>query len=225
MTRFGYTLMTEQSGPKDLVRYAAAAEDSGFDLLVSSDHYFPWLSAQGHAPYAWTVLGAVAQVTKRVELMTYVTCPTMRYHPAVVAQKAATMQLLSDGRFTLGLGAGENLNEHVVGGSWPLARLRHEMLGEAVEIIRALWSGGYVNYAGRHFDVEAARLWDLPETPPEIGIAVSGRDSCRLAGRHADVMVAVQPDPALGRMFDAAGGAGKPRVGQVPLSYDRDERA
>jgi G6PDH family F420-dependent oxidoreductase len=102
MTRFGYTLMTEQSGPKDLVRYASAAEDAGFDLLVSSDHYFPWLSAQGHAPYAWTLLGAVAQVTQQVELMTYVTCPTMRYHPAVVAQKAATLQILADGRFTFG---------------------------------------------------------------------------------------------------------------------------
>ena len=106
MTRFGYTLMTEQSGPKELVRYAAAAEDAGFDFAVSSDHYSPWLSAQGHAPYAWTVLGAVAQVTSAIELMTYVTCPTMRYHPAVVAQKAATLQILADGRFTLGLGVG-----------------------------------------------------------------------------------------------------------------------
>jgi G6PDH family F420-dependent oxidoreductase len=220
----GYTMMCEQAGPKQLVRDVRLAEDAGFDFAVISDHYFPWLDAQGHSPYAWSVLGAAAQATERIPLMTYVTCPTRRYHPAVVAQKAATMQLLSDGRFTLGLGAGENLNEHVVGGSWPLARLRHEMLAEAVEIIRALWSGGYVNYAGRHFDVEAARLWDLPEQPPDIGIAVSGRDSCRLAGRHADVMVAVQPDPELGRMFDAAGGAGKPRVGQVPVSYDRDER-
>ena len=115
MTRFGYTLMTEQSGPKELVRYAVSAEHAGFDFEVSSDHYFPWLSSQGHAPYAWSVLGAVAHATERVELMTYVTCPTMRYHPAVVAQKAATLQILADGRFTLGLGSGENLNEHVVG--------------------------------------------------------------------------------------------------------------
>ena len=110
MTRFGYTLMTEQSGPKELVAYAEKAEQVGFDFEVMSDHYFPWLSAQGHAPYAWSVLGAVAHVTNRVELYTYVTCPTMRYHPAVVAQKAATIQLLADGRFTLGLGSGENLN-------------------------------------------------------------------------------------------------------------------
>src|SRR5215203_3513681 len=132
MTRFGYTLMTEQSGPKELVRYAISAERAGFDFEVSSDHYFPWLAAQGHAPYAWTVLGAVAQATERVELLTYVTCPTMRYHPAVVAQKAATLGVLSDGRFTLGLGAGENLNEHVVGMGWPAIATRQEMLAEAI---------------------------------------------------------------------------------------------
>ena len=128
MTRFGYTLMTEQSGPKELVRYAVSAERAGFDFEVSSDHYFPWLSAQGHAPYAWSVLGAVAHATEQVELFTYVTCPTMRYHPAVVAQKAATLQILADGRFTLGLGSGENLNEHVVGKRWPTVARRHEML-------------------------------------------------------------------------------------------------
>src|SRR6478735_4976491 len=134
MTRFGYTLMTEQSGPKALVDYAVAAERIGFDFEVSSDHYFPWLDAQGHSPYAWTVLGAVAQATERVDLMTYVTCPTIRYHPAVVAQKAATLGILSDGRFTLGLGAGENLNEHVVGRGWPAVDERHGLLVEAVDI-------------------------------------------------------------------------------------------
>src|SRR4030088_3666298 len=154
--------------------------------------------------------------------MTYVTCPIRRYHPAVVAQKAATMQLLSDGRFTLGLGAGENLNEHIVGGRWPLAGLRHEMLEEAVEIIRALWAGDTVTYRGEHFDVESAQVWDLPDTSPPIGIAGSGPASCHLAGRRADVMVAVQPEPLLGQMFDMAGGAGKPRVAQIALSYDPD---
>src|SRR6478735_12503707 len=172
MTRFGYTLMTEQSGPRELVRYAVDAERLGFDFEVSSDHYFPWLDTQGHSAYAWSVLGAAAQATDRIGLMTYVTCPTVRYHPAVVAQKAATVQLLADGRFTLGLGAGENLNEHVVGGGWPLARVRHEMLGEALEIIKALFEGDYVDFRGRHFDVEAAKLWDVPATLPPIGIAV-----------------------------------------------------
>jgi G6PDH family F420-dependent oxidoreductase len=136
MTRFGYTLMTEQSGPRELVRYAQAAEDRGFDLLVSSDHYSPWLESQGHSPYAWTLMGAVAQATDRVELMTYVTCPTMRYHPAVVAQSSATLQILAEGRFTLGLGSGERLNEHTTGEGWPGADVRQDMLAEAVEVIR-----------------------------------------------------------------------------------------
>jgi G6PDH family F420-dependent oxidoreductase len=135
------------------------------------------------------------------------------------------MQLLSDGRFTLGLGAGENLNEHIVGGQWPIAGVRHEMLEEAVEIIRALWEGGTVTYRGKHFEVESAKVWDLPDSPPPIGIAVSGPRSCRLAGRQADVMIAVEPRAELGTMFDDAGGAGKPRIGQIALSYDRDPQA
>ena len=183
MTLFGYTMMCEQAGPKQLVRDVALAEEAGFDFAVISDHYFPWLDVQGHAPYAWSVLGAAAQTTGHIPLMTYVTCPIRRYHPAVVAQKAATMQLLSDGRFTLGLGAGENLNEHIVGGWWPPAGVRHQMLEEAVEIIRALWAGDTVTYRGEHFDVESAKVWDLPDTAPPIGIAVSGPESCRLAGR------------------------------------------
>jgi alkanesulfonate monooxygenase SsuD/methylene tetrahydromethanopterin reductase-like flavin-dependent oxidoreductase (luciferase family) len=137
MTSIGYTLMTEQSGPKELVTWAIGAERAGFDFEVMSDHYFPWADEQGHAPYAWTVLGAVAQVTSRVDLMTYVTCPMFRYHPAVVAQKAATLQIVSDGRFTLGLGSGENLNEHVTGDGWPPVSVRHEMLDEAIQVIRS----------------------------------------------------------------------------------------
>src|SRR3954452_2041589 len=132
MVHFGYTLMTEQSDPNSLVQWAVEAEQAGWDFEVSSDHYFPWLDSQGHAPNAWVTLGAVAHATEQVELMTYVTCPTVRYHPAVVAQQAATVGLLSDGRFTLGLGAGENLNEHVVGRGWPPANVRHEMFVEAV---------------------------------------------------------------------------------------------
>ena len=146
MTRFGYTLMTEQSGPRELVDYAIAAEGVGFDFEVASDHYSPWLVSQGHAPYAWSVLGAVAQATERVELATYVTCPTLRYHPAVVAQKAATMQLLSEGRFILGLGAGENLNEHVIGEGWPPVDQRQDMLEEAVHIIRELHTGDFIKH-------------------------------------------------------------------------------
>ncbi|HEV3365250.1 MAG TPA: TIGR03557 family F420-dependent LLM class oxidoreductase, partial [Acidimicrobiia bacterium] len=222
MVSFGYTVMGEQAGPKQLVADAQRAEAAGFDFIAASDHYFPWLSEQGHSPYTWSVLGAIAQATERIELMTYVTCPIMRYHPTVVAQKAATIQLLSDGRFTLGLGAGENLNEHVIGHGWPSVDIRHEMLSEAIQIIRSLLAGDTVTFRGDHLDAADARLWDLPPDPPPIGVAVSGPDSCQLAGELADVMIAVEPRRQLGDMFDAAGGAGKPRIGQVGLSYDAD---
>jgi G6PDH family F420-dependent oxidoreductase len=227
MTRFGYTLMTEQSGPKDLVRYAVSAENVGFDFEVSSDHYFPWLSSQGHAPYAWTVLGAVAHATERVELATYVTCPTMRYHPAVVAQKAATLQILSDGRFLLGLGAGENLNEHIVGRGWPSVDRRHEMLKEAVQIIRELFGGELVSWKGEHFEVDSARLWDLPEIPVPIGIAVSGEKSVEMFAPLGDHLIAVEPDKSLVDAWHnarrATGLHGEQRViGQIPVSWDPD---
>ena len=226
MTKFGYTMMTEQSRPDQLVRDVVAAEQAGFDFSVTSDHFQPWLSEQGHSGYAWSILGAAAQATDTIGLMTYVTCPILRYHPAVVAQKAATMQILSGNRFRLGLGAGENLNEHVVGRRWPAVGARHEMLGEALDIIAGLFDGqDSFNYRGRHFDVEQAKLWDLPEDRVPIGIAVSGPDSCRMAGARADLMIAVQPEAELGEMFDAAGGSGKPRVGQVALAYDPDRQA
>src|SRR3954453_23971692 len=170
--------MCEQSDPRWLVRDAAAAEQAGFPFAVMSDHYFPWLPSQGHSPNAWATLGAVAQATSVLELMTYVTCPIMRYHPAVVAQQAATVGLLSDGRFTLGLGSGENLNEHAVGGGWPPVNVRHEMLAEAIDIIRALFNGDYVNYDGKHFQGDSARVWDLPAQRVPIGIAVSGSQGC-----------------------------------------------
>ncbi len=221
----GYTMMCEQSGPSELVTDLVAAEQAGFDFSVISDHYFPWLDEQGHSPYAWSVLGAASQATSRIPLMTFVTCPIRRYHPTVIAQKAATMQLLSRGRFSLGLGAGENLNEHVVGGGWPSADDRHDMLREAVEIIRALWEGGYVRHQGRHFAFDSAKIWDLPDDPPPLGIAVSGSDSVRLAGDLADVLIATEPKSELCAGFEAGGGAGKPRYGQLALSWDRDESA
>jgi G6PDH family F420-dependent oxidoreductase len=225
MTVIGYTMMCEQSGPKALVADVQAAERAGFEFAVISDHYFPWVEAMGHSPYAWSVLGAAAQVTGRIELMTYVTCPIKRYHPAVVAQKAATVDLLADGRFTLGVGAGENLNEHVTGGGWPPVNVRHQMLEEAVDIIRALWTGDYVSYDGRHFQVDSARVWDLPERPPALAIAASGGQSAGLAGRKADGLIAVEPSSAVVGAFDAAGGTGKPRIGQLPICYDPDRDA
>src|SRR6185437_4859154 len=228
MTRFGYTMMCEQAPPDQLVRDLQSAEAAGFDFSVISDHYQPWLDEQGHSGYAWSILGAAAQATSTIGLMTYVTCPILRYHPAVVAQKAATMGILSGNRFRLGLGAGENLNEHVVGQGWPAVGVRHEMLSEAVDLIGALFDADddvRVNYRGRHFEVEQARLWDRPSERVPIGIAVSGESSCRLAGRKADAMVAVEPKSELVEMFDGAGGQGKPKVGQVPLAYDTDRDA
>ncbi|MFE7580195.1 LLM class F420-dependent oxidoreductase [Streptomyces gardneri] len=225
MTRIGYTMMTEQAGPRELVSHVAAAEKAGFDFSVISDHSFPWLESQGHAPYAWSVLGAAAQATHEIPLMTYVTCPTFRYHPVVVAQKAATMQILSAGRFRLGLGSGENLNEHVIGAGWPAAQVRLEMLEEAVGIIRRMFAGEDVDHHGAHFDVANARLWDVPDEPPPIGIAVSGPGSCALAGRSADLVIATEPERELLEAFDAHGGAGKPRSGQLPVCYDPDREA
>lgn len=223
MTSFGYTLMTEQSGVRDLVRYAQQAEQVGFDFEVSSDHYSPWLTEQGHAPYAWTLLGAVAQVTERVELMTYVTCPTIRYHPAVVAQKAATVQQLSQGRFTLGLGAGENLNEHVVGEGWPPVDQRQAMLQEAVEIIRELLTGDLVTYDGEWFRVDGARVWEAPEAGVPIGVAVSGKKSVERFSPLADHLIAVEPD---GDLIDswkqAQGDTPRRAIGQIPISWDPD---
>lgn len=225
MVQFGYTMMTEQAGPKDLVDHVVQAERAGFDFTVTSDHYSPWLTSQGHSPYAWAVLAAAAQVTERIPLMTYVTCPTVRYHPAIVAQKAATLQLLAEGRFRLGLGAGENLNEHVVGGGWQPADVRHEMLSEAVDIIRKLFAGGYVNHRGTHYQVESAKLWDLPDEVPPIGLAVSGEQSCALAGRLADLLIATEPKTELLEAFSRHGGAGKPRIGQQPICWDPDRKA
>ncbi|WP_435747417.1 LLM class F420-dependent oxidoreductase [Nocardioides sp. SYSU DS0663] len=229
MTSFGYTLMTEQSGPRDLVRYAVAAERAGFDFEVSSDHYSPWLAEQGHAPYAWTTLGAIAHATERVGLMTYVTCPTTRYHPAVVAQKAATLQLLAEGRFTLGLGSGENLNEHVVGQGWPTVGVRQEMLAEAIEVIRALHTGELVDHRGTHFDVESARIWDLPEQGVDIGVAVAGERGIEQLAPLADHLVAVEPRADLVEAWNATEGApkvgsgGARAVGQIPICWGPDE--
>jgi G6PDH family F420-dependent oxidoreductase len=225
MTRFGYTLMTEQSGPKELVGYAVDAERAGFDFEVSSDHYSPWLTEQGHAPYAWSVLGAVAQATERVELATYVTCPTMRYHPAVIAQKSATMQLLSDGRFILGLGSGENLNEHVVGEGWPSVAARQDMLEEAVTIIRELHTGDLVTWEGEYFRVDSARIWDVPEGGVPLGIAVSGEKSIERFAPLGDHLITTEPSADLISGWAAArpGGAPSRSIGQIPISWAPDK--
>ena len=186
--------------------------------------------SQGHAPYAWTVLGAVAHATEQVELMTYVTCPTIRYHPAVVAQKAATLQILADGRFTLGVGSGENLNEHVVGQGWPTVARRQEMLKEAIQIIRELWTGELVDWKGEYFQVDSARIWDVPETPVPIAAAVSGDRSVEVFAPLADHLIAVEPNKALVDSWHEArrgtGLSGDVRViGQIPICWDPDREA
>src|SRR4051812_42370980 len=159
MTQFGYTMMCEQSPPDQLVRDLQKAEAAGFDFSVISDHYQPWLAEQGHSGYAWSILGAAAQATERIPLMTYVTCPIIRYHPAVVAQKAATMQILSGGRFRLGLGAGENLNEHVVGKRWPMAGGRHPVLAQAGGVVSRLFDGGGGRLPGGPPPRAAGKTW------------------------------------------------------------------
>ncbi|WP_230313537.1 TIGR03557 family F420-dependent LLM class oxidoreductase [Nakamurella alba] len=216
--------MTEQSGPTALIRYAQQAERAGFDFEVSSDHFFPWLDEMGHSPNAWVTLGAVAQATESVGLMTYVTCPTFRYHPTVVAQQAATLQIISGNRFTLGLGSGESLNEHIVG-PWPGANVRQDKLVEAVHIIRELFDGGPVSRHSQYFDVDSARLWDLPDTRVPIGIAVSGQQSCELFSPLADVMVGIDPEPELAEYWDGARDGSSRKVAQLPVSWDSDADA
>lgn len=222
MVRFGYTLMTEQSGPKQLVGYAVDAERLGFEFAVSSDHYSPWLTEQGHASYAWTLLGAVAQATSTIDLTTYVTAPTIRYHPAIVAQKAATLAILSDDRFTLGLGSGENLNEHVVGEGWPSVAVRQDMLEEAVHLIRELHTGDLVTWEGNYFRVDSARIWDLPDKPVEIGLAVSGTKSIERFAPIADHFITTEPDAELISQWTAVRGvdaAPSRTIGQIPICW------
>jgi G6PDH family F420-dependent oxidoreductase len=214
--------MTEQSAPRDLVDYATAAERAGFDFEVSSDHYSPWLTSQGHAPYAWSVLGAVSQVTDHVELATYVTCPIQRYHPAVVAQKAATLQSLSNGRFILGLGSGENLNEHVTGEGWPPIAQRQDMLVEATTIIRRLLSGELVTWEGDYFRIDSARVWDAPEEGVPIGVAVSGESSVEQFAPLADHLIAVQPDAEVIKDWDRVHQGDSRKIGQLPICWDPD---
>ena len=226
MVRFGYTLMTEQSGPKQLVGYAVDAERHGFEFAVSSDHYSPWLTEQGHASYAWTMLGAVAQATTTIELATYVTAPTIRYHPAVIAQKAATLAILSDDRFLLGLGSGENLNEHVVGEGWPAVSARQDMLEEAVHIIRALHTGELVTWEGDYFRVDSARIWDLPDKPVPIGLAVSGEKSIERFAPLGDHLITTEPEAELVSQWTAVRGADAApsrSIGQIPICWAPDK--
>ena len=223
MMKIGYKLSSEEHGPQDLVRYARMAEEAGFDFAAISDHFHPWTDKQGHSPFVWAVIGAIAEATEHIELGTGVTCPTVRTHPAVIAQAAATAGCLLPGRFWLGVGTGENLNEHIVGSRWPQASVRREMLKEAVEVIRSLWEGGSRSHHGEHYTVENARLYDLPEALPPIYVAASGEKAGRLAGEIGDGLISVGPDEDLLKTFDESGGKGKPRLAEATVCWAADE--
>jgi G6PDH family F420-dependent oxidoreductase len=216
MTDLGYCLTSELHGPRELVDYARLAEGAGFRYALISDHYHPWTSTQGHSPFVWGVIGGIAQVTNELTLGTGVTCPTTRIHPAIVAQAAATASLMLEGRFFLGVGSGENLNEHILGDRWPPAAVRQEMLEEAVEVMRMLWTGEFVIHHGDHYTVENARVYDAPEGGSlPVYVAAGGPKAAALAGRIGDGFVGVAPKKGNLEVFDEEGGRGKPKVGQL----------
>jgi coenzyme F420-dependent glucose-6-phosphate dehydrogenase len=219
----GYTLSSEEHPPNDLVRNARAAEEAGFEFLSISDHFHPWVGAQGQSPFVWSVIGAVAQATRRIRLGTGVTCPTIRIHPAIIAQAAATSQVMLEGRFYLGVGTGEELNEHVVGARWPGPEERLEMLEEAIEVMRLLWEGGYQSHYGEHYTVEQAQIFTLPDEPPPIHVAAAQPNAAQLAGRLGDALITTSPDDDLKSEFEDAGGKGKPCYGQLDVCYAETE--
>jgi G6PDH family F420-dependent oxidoreductase len=221
----GYFLSSEEYGPRDLVDQAARAEAAGWTELLISDHYHPWIEAQGHSPFVWGVLGAIAQAAPRSTVTTGVTCPTVRIHPAVLAQSTATASLLLDGRFRFGVGSGENLNEHILGDGWPDTDTRLDMLEEAVEVIRELWAGEQLNHAGDHYIVRNARIYDPPAEAPAVIVSGFGPKAAELAGRIGDGFICMQPDADLLKVFRDAGGEGKPAYNGLKVCYgpDHDE--
>ena len=223
MPELGYALSSEEQGPEALVRNAVMAEEAGFSFAVVSDHFHPWIDQQGESPFVWTVIGAIARATEALYLATGVTCPTMRVHPAVIAQAAATAGALMPGRFALGVGTGENLNEHVTGQRWPSAGERRQMLAEAVEVIRLLWSGELVSHRGNHYTVDRARLYTLPEELPPILFAAGGKKAAELAGQLGDGLVSTAPDGDLVQAFEQAGGTRHPRYGQLTVCWAATE--
>ena len=223
MVELGYALSSEEHTPRDLVRNAVAAEEAGFTFALISDHFHPWIDQQGQSPFVWSVIGAIANATEGLRLGTGVTCPTMRIHPAILAQAAATAASLMPGRFFFGIGTGENLNEHVLGLRWPPPEERLEMLEEAVEVIRELWKGEYTTHRGKHYTVSQARIYSLPDELPPIAIAAAAPKAAELAGRIGDAFISVAPEAELVGRFEAAGGAGKPTYGQLTVCWAESE--
>jgi G6PDH family F420-dependent oxidoreductase len=224
MTQFGYALSSEEHTPNDLVKYARRAEETGFSFALISDHYHPWINEQGHSPFVWGVIGGIAQVTGRLQLGTGVTCPTMRTHPAIIAQAAATAAAMMPGRFFLGVGTGENLNEHILGERWPPHDIRLAMLEEAVDIIRTLWSGETISYWGNFYNVEDARIYTLPEELPPIMVAAGGEAAVEAAGQIGDGFISTSPKAELIQQFNKAGGVSKPCYGQVTVCWAQSEK-
>lgn len=225
MFALGYALSSEEHAPRNLVRYARRAEEVGFTFALISDHYHPWIDQQGQSPFVWSVIGGIAQTTQKLTLGTGVTCPTMRIHPAIIAQAASTSAALMPGRFFLGVGTGENLNEHILGDRWPPHDMREAMLEEAVEIIRMLWQGETLTYRGEFYTIENARLYTLPEQLPPILMAAGGPRAAEGAGRIADGLITTTPDAELLKRFEAAGGSGKASYGQLTVCWAEDERS
>ncbi|QIS14423.1 TIGR03557 family F420-dependent LLM class oxidoreductase [Nocardia arthritidis] len=224
MVSFGYFLASEQFGPKELVDQARRAERAGFERLWISDHFHPWTDAQGHSPFVWGTIGALSQATA-LPVTTAVTCPTVRIHPAVIAQAAATAAVQLDGGFVLGVGSGEALNEHIFGDRWPAPAVRLEMLEEAVQLIRRMHRGGTVNHRGKHYEVQDARIYTLPDQPVPIYLSGFGPQATQLAARIGDGFCTVVPDADLVETFRAAGGGDKPVQAGTKLSWSRDEES
>lgn len=218
---FGYFLASEDWEPRELIRQATRAQEAGFEALWISDHFHPWTDQQGQSSFVWAVIGALSRETY-LPIATAVTCPTVRIHPAVIAQAAATVSVLHDGRFVLGVGSGEALNEQVTGSPWPLAATRLAMLEEAVEVMRELWTGEVVTRAGEHYRVEHARVYTRPETPPPVYVSAFAPAAAALAGRIGDGLISTIPDAGLVAAFERAGGAGKPTQGGVKVCYGTD---
>ena len=221
MTVFGYFLSCEEHQPLDLVAQAVRAEQAGFAALWVSDHYHPWNDAQGSSPFVWGLLGAIAVQTRTVRCTTAVTAPIVRIHPAILAQAAATAAVLFEGRFALGVGSGEALNEHIFGTAWPTADVRLEMLEEAIEVIRALWTGKLVRHRGAHYTVDTARLYTLPERPPPLLVSGFGAKATALAARVGDGWLSTSPDAELLKAYRDAGGTG-PTQGGVKVCWSAD---
>lgn len=225
MVELGYALSSEEHTPRALVEYAARAERAGFRFALISDHFHPWIDAQGSSPFVWSVLGGISCVTEHLVVGTGVTCPLIRTHPAVIAQAAATMASMMPGRFFLGVGTGENLNEHITGERWPAIDQRLEMLEEAIAVIRELWTGTDVTFRGKHYTVEQARIYTRPETAPPIHMAASGTHAAEVAARVADGLISTSPDAELIEDFVTHASTSKPRFGQVTVCWapDTDE--